>query len=268
MFLLHDNILHNACALYLCLGNNKTEEAEKEKPKLKSKQKLFYIFVQCFWMLWKPRWFSLCLFWPWTHWVILFTFTIALGRNTHCMSLHTSSDNAAIVCSAVERQCSASLSHPRLCCVTLDRCLGFRLRRASTTTRAKFTQQTGVKQGPVLRAVRPGDTDGLLPDVYLRTFGLELEVSQSWAPGACLTGSGLQLHTILSYQCTAGSITKQENLFFISNNQRNYKALVPRMPFCQSCAEQIFKEWLDRHVTLAAFIFMPSQLIVFLVLWK
>ncbi len=98
------------------------------------------------------------------------------------MSVHTACDNAAIVC-----WCSASLSHPRLCCVTLDRCLGFRLRRA------RFTQQTGVRQGPV----RPGDTN----DVQQRRFGLELEVSRLILStgGGGGGGVGLQLHIILSY---------------------------------------------------------------------
>lgn len=136
------------CITFVFWERQNRTRGKKTKPKLKSKQKLSCIFFQFFWIVWNPQWFRLPLFWPWTHWVILLTFSNTLGRNAHCMSLHTYSDNAAIICSAVE--CSASLSHPRLYCVTLDRSLGFRPRRASTTIRAKFTQQTGVQQGPVL----------------------------------------------------------------------------------------------------------------------
>lgn len=73
----------------------------------------------------------------------------------------------------------------------------------------RSSQKTGVRTGPVPRPAHPGESDGSWPDVYLSASGLEFEVSQSWA---CLTGTGLRLHAILSDQCCACWITMLENL--------------------------------------------------------
>lgn len=109
--------------------------------------------------------------------------------------------------------CSASLSHPCLCGVTLDLRLGFRPRRASRTTANRCKGRTGspTRSSRWARRFLPW----CLPEkVCPGVWGEPAE-----RRGVC-NGVRLQLHSILSYECTACSLTIRENLFSVITKLR------------------------------------------------
>lgn len=102
-------------------------------------------------------------------------FSLSRTHTAHILITHT-----GIVFSTVYNGRSAAfapLSHPCLCCVTLNYRLGFRATRVNTVSgpSSQVEGQTGVKKREVLIGARAGETQR-------SAFGcLEFEVSQSHA---------------------------------------------------------------------------------------